>query len=75
LLTTSRYEEGQLVEVRLYPVDLGIDGSRPVSRNGQPLAASSEQAVRILKLVQDLSKPFGTSIVIENGVGVIPVRR
>jgi poly-gamma-glutamate capsule biosynthesis protein CapA/YwtB (metallophosphatase superfamily) len=74
LLTTSRYEGGQLVEVRLYPVDLGIDGTRPVSRNGQPLAASPEQAVRILKLVQDLSKPFGTSIAIENGVGVILIR-
>jgi poly-gamma-glutamate capsule biosynthesis protein CapA/YwtB (metallophosphatase superfamily) len=73
LLTTSRYEEGKLVEVRLYPVDLGIDGTRPVSRNGQPLAASPEQALRILKLVQDLSKPFGTSIAIENGVGVISV--
>jgi poly-gamma-glutamate capsule biosynthesis protein CapA/YwtB (metallophosphatase superfamily) len=74
LLTTSRYEAGQLVEVRLYPVDLGIDGTRPVSRNGEPLAAAPQQAVRILKLVQDLSKPFGTPIEIENGVGVIRVR-
>jgi len=74
LLTTSRYEQGQLVEVRLYPVDLGIDGTRPVSRNGQPLAASPEQALRILKVVQELSKPFGTLISIENGVGVIHVR-
>jgi hypothetical protein len=68
-------ERGQLVEVRLYPVDLGIGGTRPVSRNGEPLAASPQQAVRILKLVQDLSKPFGASIEIENGVGVIRVRR
>jgi poly-gamma-glutamate synthesis protein (capsule biosynthesis protein) len=75
LLTTSRYEGGKLVEVRLYPVDLGIDGTRPVSRNGEPLAASPQQAVRILKLVQNLSKPFGTSIEIENGVGVIHARR
>ena len=63
-----------MVEVRLYPVDLGIDGTRPVSRNGEPLAASPQQAVRILKLVQDLSKRFGASIEIENGVGVIRVR-
>jgi hypothetical protein len=62
-----------LVEVRLYPVDLGIDGTRPVSKNGQPLAASPEQALRILKVVQELSGPFGTSIAIENGVGVIQV--
>jgi hypothetical protein len=75
LLATSRYEGGKLVEVRLYPVDLGIDGTRPVSRNGEPLAASPQQAVRILKLVQDLSMPFGTPVEIENGVGVIRVRR
>jgi poly-gamma-glutamate capsule biosynthesis protein CapA/YwtB (metallophosphatase superfamily) len=75
LLTTSRYEGGQLAEVRLYPVDLGIDGDRPVSRNGEPLAAAPEQAQRILKLVQELSKPFGTAIAIENNVGVIRVRR
>src|SRR5579872_2443450 len=28
LLTTSRYEGGKLVEVRLYPADAGIDGTR-----------------------------------------------
>jgi hypothetical protein len=32
-----------------------------------------EQAQRILKLVHDLSKPFGTTISIENNVGVIHV--
>ena len=73
LLTTSRYEGGKLVEVRLYPVDLGIDGTRPISRAGDPTTPSPEQAQRILKLVRDLSKPFGTTISIENNVGVIRV--
>jgi poly-gamma-glutamate synthesis protein (capsule biosynthesis protein) len=73
LLTTSRYEGGKLVEVRLYPVDCGIDGTRPVSKAGLPMTASPEQAQRILKLVQELSKPFGTTISIEDNVGVIHV--
>jgi poly-gamma-glutamate capsule biosynthesis protein CapA/YwtB (metallophosphatase superfamily) len=73
LLTTSRYEGGKLVEVRLYPVDCDIDGTRPVSRTGVPMAPSPEQAHRILKHVQDLSRPFGTAISIEDNVGVIQV--
>ena len=63
LLTTSRYEGGKLVEARLYPVDCGIDGTRTVSKAGVPMTPSPEQAQRILKLVQDLSKPFGTEVV------------
>ena len=73
LLTTSRYEGGKLVEVRLYPVDCGIDGTRPVSKAGLPMTPSPEQAHRILKHVQELSKPFGTAISIEDNVGVIHV--
>jgi poly-gamma-glutamate synthesis protein (capsule biosynthesis protein) len=73
LLTTSRYEGGKLVEVRLYPVDCGIDGTRPLSKAGLPMTPSPEQAQRILKLVQDLSRPFGTTISIEDNVGVIHV--
>ena len=73
LLTTSHYEGGKLVEVRLYPADLGIDGTRPVSKAGVPMTPSPEQARRILKLLQDRSEQFGTTIEIENNVGVIRV--
>jgi hypothetical protein len=44
-----------------------------VSKAGIPMTPSPEQAQRILKLVQDLSKPFGTTISIEDNVGVIRV--
>src|SRR5881296_1731477 len=44
LLTTSRYEGGKLVEVRLYPADCGIDGTRPVSKAGVPMTPSPEEA-------------------------------
>jgi poly-gamma-glutamate capsule biosynthesis protein CapA/YwtB (metallophosphatase superfamily) len=73
LLTTSHYEGGKLTEVRLYPADLGIEGTRTVSKAGVPMTPSPAQAQRILKLLQDLSKPFGTTIAIENNVGVIRV--
>ena len=38
---------------------------------GIPMTPSPEVAQRILKKMQTLSKPFGTTITIENNVGVI----
>jgi poly-gamma-glutamate capsule biosynthesis protein CapA/YwtB (metallophosphatase superfamily) len=73
LLTESHFENGQLTEVRLYPVDLGQDLSRPFSRTGIPMIPSPDMAERVLEKIQRLSKPFGTKIVIENGVGVIRI--
>lgn len=73
LLTTSRFDEGRLVEVRLYPTDLGQDGSRPLSRFGIPMTPSPQMATQVLEKMQRISKPFGTSISIENGVGIIRV--
>jgi poly-gamma-glutamate capsule biosynthesis protein CapA/YwtB (metallophosphatase superfamily) len=73
LLTTSRYEGGRLVEVRLYPADLGRDGSRPLSRRGIPMTPSPEMAREILEKVQRISARFGTAIAIEENVGVIRV--
>ena len=73
LLTTSRYEGGKLTEVRIYPADLGRDFDRTISRAGLPMTPSPANAQKILKVVQDASKVFGTSIAIENNVGVIRV--
>ena len=61
-------------EVRIYPVDLGVDKSkRPWSKMSIPMTPSPELANRILADVQKYSEPFGTKISIENGVGVIRV--
>jgi poly-gamma-glutamate synthesis protein (capsule biosynthesis protein) len=70
LLATSRFENGKLVEVRLYPAALG-GPQRPISRMGIPLTPAPQEAQRILKGMQDYSSSFGTRIAIENGVGVI----
>jgi hypothetical protein len=54
-------------------VDLGQDGSRPFSRLGLPMIPASDMSRRVLEKLQRLSKPFGTTINVENGVGVIRV--
>ena len=72
VLTTSHFENGKLTEVRLYPVDLG-GSRRPISQMGIPLTPSPQDAQRILKGLQEYSKPFGTTISIENNVGVIRI--
>lgn len=72
VLATSHYEGGKLVEVRLYPADLG-GRSRPLSRMGIPELPDAATAVRILSELQLYSKPFGTRIEIRDGIGIIRV--
>jgi poly-gamma-glutamate synthesis protein (capsule biosynthesis protein) len=71
MVTETKYDKGQLVEIRLYPTSGGWDG--PISQLGMPKTAPPAMAQRILARVQELSKPFGTTIAIENNVGVIRV--
>jgi poly-gamma-glutamate synthesis protein (capsule biosynthesis protein) len=73
LVTETKYDKGQLVEIRLYPTSGGWDG--PISQLGMPRTAPPAMAQRILAHVQELSKPFGTKISIENNVGVIRVNQ
>jgi poly-gamma-glutamate synthesis protein (capsule biosynthesis protein) len=70
VLVTSHYDKGRLTEIRIYPVDLG-GTRRTISQMGIPMTPSPEVAQRILKEMQTLSKPFGTTISIENNVGII----
>lgn len=70
LLTHTLFENGKLAEVRLYPVDLGLT-PRPGSQVGIPRRPAPEIARQILEEVIEYSKPFGTKIEIEDGVGVI----
>src|SRR6202034_519463 len=70
IVATSHYEGGNLVEIHIHPVDLG-GWERPSSTKGIPTAPTPERARQILEELQALSKPFGTTINIENNVGVI----
>jgi poly-gamma-glutamate synthesis protein (capsule biosynthesis protein) len=70
ILAVSQYDGGRLVEVRLYPVDLG-GARRPISLMGIPMMAPPEMARTILAKMQEWSHAFGTKIAIEGSVGVI----
>ena len=71
MVAVSRYEDGRLAEVRLYPTELGADG--PDSRLGIPRIAPPEVGRRILERVQRLSRELGTTIDIVGNIGVIRV--
>ncbi len=62
---------GSSSRVRLYPTSGAWDG--PVSQLGLPRLAPPAMAQKILARVQALSKPFGTTIAIENNVGIIRI--
>jgi poly-gamma-glutamate synthesis protein (capsule biosynthesis protein) len=69
VVAVSRYDKGQIAEIRLYPTDGRFDG--PIAQLGIPRASPPEIAQRILQRVQKLSTAFGTSMAIEGNVGVI----
>lgn len=72
VVAVSRFEQNQLAELRLHPIEL-----RRLNRfanRGVPRLAPAAQAVAILERLQTLSTPFRTQIDIEDGVGVIRVQ-
>jgi poly-gamma-glutamate synthesis protein (capsule biosynthesis protein) len=68
-IAVSKFDKGQLQEVRIYPIWARHDG--PLSRRGLPMTAPPEIAQRILLRLQKLSEPLGTKLAIEGNVGVI----
>ena len=78
IIGLSKYQDGKLVEVRIYPAVLGLveqplDHRRPLSRTSIPQTPSSEKAREILTKLQKYSEPLGTKISIEDNIGVIRV--
>lgn len=69
IVATTRFEKGRVAEIRLHPVDLNYT-ARGADR-GVPRMAAPEVGRTILQRLQRLSEPFGTSIAIEQGTGVI----
>ena len=59
-------EDGKITELKLYPIDLGME--LPRSQKGVPVLNGSEETLRYL---QDMCKPYGTEMDIENGVGTV----
>ena len=71
VIAESRYEDGRVAEIKLYPVELGYE--LPGASRGIPRTARPDVGQKILETLQRLSQPYGTEIVIEDGIGVIRV--
>jgi len=69
VIAVSRYSGGQLAEIKLYPIDLGVEIKG--ADRGVPRMASRAHGDKILERLRKLSAPLGTTIRIGNGVGVI----
>lgn len=69
VLPRLTYEGNRVVEIELHPLSLGF--GKPLYERGLPTIARGEKAVEILTGLAALSKPFGTTITIEDGVGRI----
>ncbi len=71
VIAVSHFRDGRLSEIRLHPVDLGV-GAKGAAR-GVPRLADAATGARIIERLQRLSTPFGTRIVMDQGIGVIHI--
>jgi poly-gamma-glutamate synthesis protein (capsule biosynthesis protein) len=69
VVAESRFAHGQLAEIRLHPVDIGFD--KRAADRGVPRLAGPQVAKDILERLQRLSQRFGTTVAIEQNVGVV----
>ena len=69
VLPITHYDGGTLDRIELLPLDLGGDEPRP--RRGRPGLADEETGTRILDELTELSAPYGTTISIDDGRGMI----
>ncbi len=63
------WSDGTLVRLELHPISLGHGQPRTV--RGRPMLAESDLAQKIVGDLQRLSKPFGTEIEFQDGIGVV----
>ena len=63
------FKGDKLDELLLYPIELGMD--KPRSQRGRPMMATGERARKILGIIEELSKPYGTQMEIVDDVGVV----
>ena len=61
----------ELQHIDLYPITLGFREGR--TKRGRPLPATGELATSIIDRVSKLSKAMGTSVVLQDGRGVVNV--
>ncbi|MCC7181436.1 MAG: CapA family protein [Acidobacteria bacterium] len=69
VVAVPRFEGRALGELALHPITLGFGQGRTV--RGRPMLAEGELAGKILSDVERLSRPFGTTITVRDGVGYV----
>lgn len=71
VVAVSRFGSHALEKVELYPLVLGF--GEPVQCRNRCMLADRETGDEILRKLGVLSEPFGTKIVVKDGIGVISV--
>lgn len=67
VVAAPRWRDGKLEELTLHPISLGF--GKPPAERGRPQLAQGDVARKIIDDVARFSKPFGTTVVFDNGVG------
>jgi poly-gamma-glutamate capsule biosynthesis protein CapA/YwtB (metallophosphatase superfamily) len=62
-------QDRTLKEVRLHPISMGF--GQPRIKRGQPYPSPAKEADEIMKDLQELCKPLGTTIEYKGGVGIL----
>lgn len=68
-----RWENKRLAEVALHPISLGF--GKPRTERGRPMLADAATGKKILGDLIERSAPFGTRIVVRDGVGFVELPR
>ena len=69
VIAVPRWRGKKLIEIKLYPITLGHGKPRTV--RGRPLFADPDLSLKIIEHMKRYSKPFGTSIDFQDGIGVV----
>jgi poly-gamma-glutamate synthesis protein (capsule biosynthesis protein) len=69
VLPVCTFDDEGITRIECHPVSLGYENERP--DRGMPQPADGEEATAILENLRRLSVPYGTELLIEDGVGVI----
>jgi len=68
VVAVPTFRGDEMIELRLYPIELGW--KQPRSQRGTPRIAPEALGRKIIERLADLSRPFGTVIEYEGGIGV-----
>jgi poly-gamma-glutamate synthesis protein (capsule biosynthesis protein) len=71
IVAVPSFQDGELAEIRLYPITLGFGSPRP--QRGRPRLADKEAGQRIIEKMRELSEPFGVEVhyLANENIGVI----